>query len=159
MKSKQGPGPDTYKDPPKFGSQATKPALRQRLSRYGDAAENYSPFYFAQQKSLPGPGFYTHMNVTGKDIFNSSFMTERKCSFNKDGDRFRLPKAQSPACTKYRPKDNMNEQMVGSEQYRAPVTKFIKCKISPCDVNFNMRRAKMNPGPGQYERYSEFCPK
>ena len=43
-----GPGPDTYKDPPKFGSQAPKPALRHRLNRYGDAAENYSPFYFVQ---------------------------------------------------------------------------------------------------------------
>ena len=46
MKSKQGPGPDTYKDPPKFGSMAPRAGIRQKLNRYGDAAENYSPFYF-----------------------------------------------------------------------------------------------------------------
>jgi len=31
---------------------------------------------------------------------------------------------------------------------KAPVTRFTQSKISPCDEEFHMKRAKQNPGPG-----------
>lgn len=42
---------------------------------------------------------------------------------------------------------------------RAPVAKFGVSTLSGVDEHFMMKRAKANPGPGAYNRYSEFCPK
>ena len=39
------PGPDTYKDGPKFGELGLKQSMRPRLNRYGKRADDYSDFY------------------------------------------------------------------------------------------------------------------
>jgi hypothetical protein len=48
---------------------------------------------------------------------------------------------------------------VDASKERAPVAKFGLSTESGVDNHFQMKKAKANPGPGQYERYSEFCSK
>ena len=73
--SKLGPAPDSYAEGPKFGQLGTKPAMRGRLTRYGMRSDDYSDFYRTQQKSLPGPGYYKEMEVTGTKVIESSIRT------------------------------------------------------------------------------------
>lgn len=132
-----GPAPDTYKDPPKFGSIGKKPAIRPRLNRYGARADDYSDFYRTQQSKLPGPGFYKSFDVTGGVIPDASIKTCRQTKFSKASDRWTAPTAQqaSPPPSQYTPKNGMLEDVDASKS-RAPVAKFAHSKACAVDAHF-----------------------
>lgn len=67
-------------------------------------------------------------------------------------------KLGSPPPSAYTPQNGMLEDFDASK-IKAPVAKFSKTRMSAVDMHFQMKKAKANPGPGQYERYSEFCSK
>ena len=64
----------------------------------------------ARSKKLPGPGTYSHAEVTGMPLILSSIKTESKYSFGKAKDRWNPPtrKVAAPAPDKYSPLNNMN---------------------------------------------------
>ena len=64
-----------------------------------------------KSKKLPGPGFYQHPEVTGKNLLMSQIKTESKYSFGKANDRFRVPtqKVAAPAPNVYSPQNNLNQ--------------------------------------------------
>jgi hypothetical protein len=63
-----------------------------------------------KSKKLPGPGFYQHPEVTGKNLLQSQIRTESKYSFGKANDRFNVPtrKVAAPAPNVYSPLNNLN---------------------------------------------------
>jgi hypothetical protein len=46
---------------------------------------------------------------------------------------------------------------ISSKLSRAPRTKIGKNKLDVLDIHFSMKEAKAIPGPGNYERFSEFA--
>ena len=156
--SLRSPGPFTYRDPPMFYESSQKASMRPRLVRHGTKDENYSEYHLEQERKRPGPGYYEAMNVVGSRMPNSTFRSYRQNTFSKAEDRFKMPAFNSPPPSKYSPRNGMTEDFDGSKA-RAPRTKFGQNMLSPCDLEFNMKRAKQQPGPGEYDRYSEFCSK
>ena len=50
----------------------------------------------ARSKKLPGPGSYSHAEVTGKPLVLSSIKTESKYTFGKAKDRWYPPTRKIP---------------------------------------------------------------
>ena len=86
--------------------------------------------------------------------------TQSKFSFSKAHDRFSVPteKLKSPSPAAYKPNAEISID-VSSRQPKVPRTKFGNDRTDILDEKYNMKSAKTQPGPGQYERYSEFHPK
>ena len=115
------------------------PAFRVRTQRYGSRTENYSDYFFKLQSRTPGPGSYAE-----PPRFQTPSM-----KFSRAADRFKPLCGQGPSASTYRPELPAGN-MIGS--------KFSKSKISVLDREFQVARAIHTPGPGSYQRYSEFCP-
>ena len=104
---------------------------------------------------LPGPGNYAQMNVTGNDLTNSVYKNQSKFSFSKAQDRFTAPtKKQAPVSpSSYSPMNNLNQNF-NSTFVNSGQTEIGKSTFSVIDQHFGMK--KTNPGPGSYNRFSEF---
>ena len=113
--------------------------------------------YFDQQKKLPGPGTYGHHDLVGRQNSNSQFVTSPRSSVPKANDRFRAPTemVKSPSPDTYYPLQQIGFD-VSSRQPRAPRTKFGQDKSDILALQYSMKRAKENPGPGSHETFSEF---
>ena len=108
-----------------------------------------------KSKRLPGPGFYNHAEVTGKNLLQSNIKSESMYSFGKANDRFHAPtkKFVSPAPGLYSPLNNLN-QNYNSTFVKAQQTAFGKDKSSIINKHFKL--GVRNPGPGAYASFSEF---
>lgn len=65
----------------------------------------------SRSRKLPGPGSYSHAEVTGKPLVLSSIKTESKFSFGKANNRWQAPtkKVAAPSPDKYSPMNNLNQ--------------------------------------------------
>ena len=109
----------------------------------------------ARSKKLPGPGTYSHAEVTGMPLILSSIKTESKYSFGKANDRWNPPtrKVAAPAPDKYSPMNNMNQNYY-SIYNQAQQTKIGQNNKSIIDQHFKMQ--VKTPGPGAYSAFSDF---
>mmetsp|Transcript_16043 Transcript_16043/g.24902 ORF Transcript_16043/g.24902 Transcript_16043/m.24902 type:complete len:129 (-) Transcript_16043:55-441(-) len=109
-----------------------------------------------KSSKLPGPGKYNAIEVCGKDLIHSLYNTQSKFSFGKAEDRFFVPtkKVASPSPDKYVPLNNLNQNFNSTFQKNAQ-TVIGKNNYSILDQHFNM--ANQSPGPGQYNRFSDFA--
>jgi len=98
--------------------------------------------------------------ITGAVVPDASIRTQQQATFSKATDRFRVPTAKlaSPPPSAYQPKNSILEN-VDATNAQAPRAKFSQSRLCAVENHFQMKKAKANPGPGQYERYSEFCTK
>ena len=154
------PGPGRYfkeGDTKKFGeddlmilkqySSPLKYSMAARLKE-GDQALNRS-------KKLPGPGSYSHAEVTGKPLILSSIKTESKYTFGKAKDRWGAPtkKVAAPSPDKYQPMNNLNQNYY-SIYNQAQQTRIGNNNLSIIDKHFKMQ--VKTPGPGAYGAFSDF---
>ena len=104
---------------------------------------------------LPGPGKYNAIEICGKDLVHSLYKSQSKFSFGKAHDRFQVPtkKMQSPSPSQYMPKNNLNENF-NSTFVKSGQTVIGTSKYSVLDQHFNS--SNKTPGPGQYNRFSDF---
>ena len=104
---------------------------------------------------LPGPGQYVASDICGKELVNSSYKTSNKFSFGKAADRFHAPtkKVAAPSPDKYTPLNNFNENY-NSTFVKSGQTVIGNNKSSILDQHFNLKN--VTPGPGSYNRYSDF---
>lgn len=95
------------------------------------------------------------MNVTGNDLTNSAYKNQSKFSFSKAQDRFKAPtkKQAQVAPSSYSPMNNLNQNF-NSTFVKSGQTVIGKSNFSVIDQHFGMK--KTNPGPGSYNRFSEF---
>lgn len=113
------------------------------------------------ERDLPGPGFYQPAEVIGAQKMTSSITpTSVRFGFTKARDRFVVPtiKFKSPSPNAYQPKAELSID-VSSKQPKVPRVKFGEDKSNILDEKYHLKAAKAIPGPGSYERYSEFQPK
>jgi hypothetical protein len=75
--------------------------------------------------------------------------------FGKE-ERFRKSLQKGPAPDTYAPKQTLGHD-VSSKHLKAPVPKIGNGNYSVLEREFLMKRAKENPGPGQYTHYTEFA--
>ena len=109
----------------------------------------------SRSKKLPGPGSYSHAEVTGKPLVLSSIKTESKYSFGKAKDRWYPPtrKIPAPSPDQYNPLNNLNQNYY-SIYNQAQQTKIGHNKSSIIDQHFKMQ--VKTPGPGAYGAFSDF---
>lgn len=64
-----------------------------------------------RSRRLPGPGSYSHSEVTGRLLIQSNIKSESKFSFGKAHDRWYPPtrKIAAPSPDAYKPLNNLNE--------------------------------------------------
>ena len=108
-----------------------------------------------RERAKPGPGSYNANNLTGDALNTSTMRSATKSSFPKSTDRFRPPKQQSPPATTYSVKDGLNENFSSVRTY-AGATRFGSNKKTFIDQNWYLNKAKVEPGPGSYARFSDF---
>lgn len=119
--------------------------------------DKYDKSYFDQERALPGPGSYHAPNIVGAKVCNSKIITEVKFSFSKSNDRWQSPteKTKSPSPDLYSPRSALGFDIISKNQ-RTPVPKIGKDRTNILDFHFKMKQSKEVPGPGQYERFSDF---
>ena len=144
------PGPDRYGKKDTFGPQANATAysMRQRLGHFERKLE--------KETKLPGPGFYNQGDLVGKGIGASTMRSATQSSFPKSTDRFRPPKQQSPPVTTYSVKDGLNQNFSSVRNF-AGSTKFGTNTKNFIDNNWHLDRAKNQPGPDAYTKFSDFA--
>lgn len=78
-------------------------------------------------------------------------------SFGKANDRFKPPtmKVRAPAPNIYSPRNNLNENF-NSTFTNSGKAIFGSDKSDVINKHWNHENLKTNPGPGQYNRFSEF---
>jgi hypothetical protein len=91
----------------------------------------------------------------GTVVNDSSIRSQRMNVFSKS-IRFTSIKNQSPGPQDYSPTAGLLDSKDAALK-RAPTIKFNQDRTSPCDLEFHMKRAKLNPGPGSYRHQSSFC--
>lgn len=108
-----------------------------------------------RSKRLPGPGFYTHADVTGQNLIQSQIKTESKYSFGKANDRWYPPtrKIAGPSPDTYNPLNNLNQNHY-SIYNQSQQTRIGNNKASIIDKHFKMQ--VKTPGPGAYSAFSDF---
>lgn len=96
------PGPGKYEMKKLFGQSGLTYSMGSKMALDKQA--------LGRSAKLPGPGFYVHQEVVGKDIPQSKYKTESKFSFGKAKDRFNVPtrKIPAPAPDAYQPLNNLN---------------------------------------------------
>jgi len=111
------PGPDRYMKKDCFGKDAasTSYSMRKKLGAFDRQ--------LGREKKLPGPGSYNADDLVGSGLNTSTMKSATKSSFPKSTDRFRPPKQQSPAATKYEVRDGLNMNFSSVRQF-AGSTKF-----------------------------------
>ena len=142
------PGPGRYEQEKSFGKKGIEYSMAARLK--------IDEMTLEKSKKLPGPGQYVAPDLTGKNLNNSQFVNTQNFSLGKE-HRFTVPtkKEIEVSPTTYRPNDNLNEDFKSTFKKTAQ-TVFGKNNYSVIDQHFNMKSAKAQPGPGQYDRFSEF---
>ena len=105
--------------------------------------------HLAREAKLPGPSSYYANDLCGKGLSSSTMRSSVSNAFPKSTDRFRPPKQQSPAVTKYSVKDGLNENFSSVRSY-AGHTKFGTNKKTFIDQNWHLDRAKNQPAPTSY---------
>ena len=104
---------------------------------------------------LPGPGNYENDHITGNTLSNSAFKNVSKFSIPKANDRFAAPtkKVAAPAPNVYSPQNNLNQNF-NSTFVKSGQTVIGKSNFSIIDQHFNAKKG--SPGPGSYNRFSDF---
>ena len=79
--------------------------------------------------------------------------------FSKATDRFVTisDRRPSPGPGRYSPLASIGKEIT-STLSRAPRAKIGSNKLDVLDIHFSMKAAKEVPGPGNYERFSDFGP-
>ncbi len=160
-KGNASPSPGNYEPSKTFGKSGIHSTISPRRDRTGLRSDRYDPRHFRGEKNLPGPGSYQAAEVVGNTKMVSSLTpSQPKFGFSKAENRFRAPTEQfkSPSPSQYRPQAEIGID-VSSKMTKVPRTKFGNDRSDVLDMKFNMKSARTQPGPGQYERYSEFQPK
>lgn len=117
---------------------------------------NHKEQMLSKAKKLPGPGQYGAQDLCGSSLTNSAFKNPKNFSIGHE-TRFSVPtkKTDETAPVTYKPMDNLNQN------YKSTFTKtahtvFGKNNYSIIDQNFNLKGQHLSPGPGAYDRFSEF---
>ena len=90
-------------------------------------------------------------------MMSSTYRSSRQSSIPKAQDRFKsptIPKMQ-PSPNQYAPKADI-VQHVKSNHPRVPMTKFGMDNSSILDSRWGKKAAESTPGPGSYNRWSDF---
>lgn len=151
------PGSGTYEHKHGFGGsshhETTCYSMRKNL--YMDELA------LSKSKKLPGPGSYSHPDVVGTKVHNSTMKTESKHSVPKADDRFRTGKLgfndkyNTPGPGAYTSKDALNENFNSTHSYMG-ATKIGNDKLTFEETEWKMKDKKQGPGPGAYARFSDF---
>lgn len=156
-KHANSPGPFSYDKPKPFGTIGILSTFSPRLDKSGMRVDKYDKSYFDKEKTLPGPGTYQAPDTVGVKISNSKIITQASFKFSKSNDRWRSPteKIKSPSPDLYSPRAALGFD-ISSKNPRMPVPKIGNDKTNILDFHFKMKQSKAVPGPGAYERFSDF---
>lgn len=104
------PGPDRYEKKNLFGPNlGTNYSMRKKIMDFEQ--------HLDKEKKLPGPGYYEQNNLVGGSLNSSVMRNAQSSAFPKATDRFRMPKMQAPAATKYHVKNSLNENFNSMHSY------------------------------------------
>lgn len=151
------PCPTSYEKTQTFGAQGLHYTMSKKMYRYGSRSDRCDPYYFDCEKKLPGPGYYAHPETIGSRMMSSTYVTSRQSTIPQAKDRFRAPTVpkENPAPDQYQPKADI-VQHVKSNHPRVAMTKFGLDKSDILDSRWGKKAAKTTPGPGSYNRWSDF---
>lgn len=131
--------------------------MSKRMKRYGTRVDKFDEHYYDQERKLPGPGFYMHPETIGTRMMSSTFVSSQQSSIPRANDRFRAPTITKlhPSPNTYMPLADIVKH-VKSSHIRVPMTKFGLDKSDVLDARWGKKAAETTPGPGKYNRFSDF---
>ena len=127
-------------------------------TQYSMAAKlNHFDKQLKRVKNWPGPGAYKEGDAMGSNGYASKFKTSTSNAFGKAEDRFAPPtmKTRAPAPNVYSPRNNLNEDFNSTFRTSGRAI-FGTDKTDIISKHWNHDNQKTNPGPGSYNRFSEF---
>ena len=151
------PSPNTYTRTIDFKTKGPKYTMGPKQIKTGRRSDGCDDWHYSRQKNLPGPGYYHQPDLVGTKNSSSTIVAAPSFGFGTARDRFAAPteKNKAPAPDRYQPQAEIGVD-VSSRMPKVPRPKIGNDRTDILDMKFGMKQAATQPGPGQYERYSEF---